>query len=80
MNRSEDGMFALLIRKSVRKRNPRKGWHSFTVFGKAVLFGEVIEPERHGLVEDSKTVPPRVSAAFPFIRCNINHKRRFLTG
>ena len=37
------------------------GCHGFTVFGKAVLFKDVIEPGKRGLVENSKTVAPLFS-------------------
>jgi hypothetical protein len=39
---------------------PLLGGDVFFVFGNAVLFGHVVEPCRHGIVGDSKTVVPRV--------------------
>jgi hypothetical protein len=44
MKRTENEMFVMLVARCVLNGYPQKGWHGFTVFGKAVLFGDVIEP------------------------------------
>ena len=43
MKPHEGGMFGFLLTKYFWNGNQRKGWHGFTVFGKAVLFGHVIK-------------------------------------
>ena len=52
------------------EQKPSKWYHGFTVVGKAVLVKRVSDQRSHGLVEDSKTVAPRVSTAIAIIKCN----------
>ena len=49
----------------------KNGCHGFTFFGKAELFGYVVEPWSDGLVEDTKTELPRGSNEIPVRRSHV---------